>query len=372
MECPKCGHEQNSTIECEKCGIIFEKYAKQQERLREKDLSGQPTVMESGSRGFLLPVLCAVFAIVLFSYIYNHYLSPEEPQHTDTLIIQTSTDGGIKESKAPLTGISKQLNDAYPPGNLVEKARNATVFIKTAGGIGSGFIIDSSCHIVTNRHVVEVDENQIEAFSQVVDQLKESIAQEEHIIKNARNKLSNASDYQYKSQLRDRIEKREERLEDMKSKYEEFSSSLNDIQYGFAGKEYEVTLIDGSEFSVYGAETSDEHDLALLQLSAENCPFIEPAKSSIMDQGEQVFTIGNPAGFRYTVTSGIISGYRKMMGDKYIQTDASISPGNSGGPLINKDGQVIGVNTMISTEALNIGFAIPIETVLSEFKRSIE
>ena len=79
-----------------------------------------------------------------------------------------------------------------------------------------------------------------------------------------------------------------------------------------------------------------------------------------------MFTIGNPFGFGHTVTSGILSARNRTIGqgpfDGYIQTDAAVNPGNSGGPLFNQRGEVIGINTAVLADARGISFAIPSET----------
>jgi S1-C subfamily serine protease len=80
-----------------------------------------------------------------------------------------------------------------------------------------------------------------------------------------------------------------------------------------------------------------------------------------------VYTIGNPSGLAYTVTTGVVSGLREMNGKSYVQTDAPINAGNSGGPLINEQGRVIGINSMVMRGVNGIGFAIPIETMYAEF-----
>jgi S1-C subfamily serine protease len=83
--------------------------------------------------------------------------------------------------------------------------------------------------------------------------------------------------------------------------------------------------------------------------------------------GSRLYTIGNPAGLAYTVTSGIFSGERQEGGQRLLQTDAPINPGNSGGPLLLESGAVIGINTMVLRGAQGVGFAIPIEAALDEF-----
>ena len=106
-------------------------------------------------------------------------------------------------------------------------------------------------------------------------------------------------------------------------------------------------------------------DLALLQIQLP--PGVVPldlGDSDALRVGDLVLAIGNPFGYAHTVTSGIISAKGRVIGagpyDDFLQTDAAIHPGNSGGPLIDIRGRVIGINTAISAEGPNIGFAIPI------------
>lgn len=116
-------------------------------------------------------------------------------------------------------------------------------------------------------------------------------------------------------------------------------------------------------------------DLSIAKVHANNLSFVEFGDSSNLKVGETVYAIGNPIGyaFRRTVTSGIISALNRTIqideeqGTSYIsdliQTDATINPGNSGGPLINTNGEVIGINTVKITSAEGIGFAIPINVI---------
>jgi serine protease Do len=117
---------------------------------------------------------------------------------------------------------------------------------------------------------------------------------------------------------------------------------------------------------LYTAEvvgTDPETDLALLKIKTENLPFLEFGNSDMLDVGEWVVAIGSPLGLDHTVTAGIVSakGRNIQSGsyDDFLQTDASINRGNSGGPLLNMDGKVVGINTAIAQRAQGIGFAIP-------------
>ncbi|MEJ5242552.1 MAG: DegQ family serine endoprotease [Desulfomicrobiaceae bacterium] len=123
---------------------------------------------------------------------------------------------------------------------------------------------------------------------------------------------------------------------------------------------------EGKEES-YDAEvvgTDPETDLALIKINATGpLPVLEFGDSDRLRVGEWVMAIGNPFGLDHTVTAGIVSAKGRNIGsgpyDSFIQTDASINPGNSGGPLINGNGEVIGINTAIIASGQGIGFAIP-------------
>jgi Do/DeqQ family serine protease len=132
--------------------------------------------------------------------------------------------------------------------------------------------------------------------------------------------------------------------------------------------EVTVTLKDGRTFKGQVLGTDDLTDVAVVKIAAENLPTVEIGNSENLQVGEWAIAIGNPLGLDNTVTTGIISGTGRNssqigVGDKrinFIQTDAAINPGNSGGPLLNAQGEVVGVNTAIIQNAQGLGFAIPI------------
>lgn len=103
----------------------------------------------------------------------------------------------------------------------------------------------------------------------------------------------------------------------------------------------------------------------MLKLDGYKTPFIRPGDSGRLFQGQTVCAIGSPINLRDSVSKGIVSGFSKG----YIQTDAQIYPGNSGGPLITDKGQVVGINTLkkLTRNFEGLGFAIPIDTAINEF-----
>jgi S1-C subfamily serine protease len=145
----------------------------------------------------------------------------------------------------------------------------------------------------------------------------------------------------------------------------------------------EVTLSDKHKYKATVVGVDKAHDLALLQIN--NAPDLQPAtlaESNSLTVGQRVYAIGNPFGLSGTMTRGIISAIRSIRGpgnspiEDAIQTDAAVNPGNSGGPLLNSRGEVIGVTTLIANngadQSSGIGFAIPVNTakaVIADFAK---
>ncbi len=129
-----------------------------------------------------------------------------------------------------------------------------------------------------------------------------------------------------------------------------------------------VTLLDGREYKADIVGTDPPSDVAIIKIDETDLPFLRLSDSDKLQVGDWVLAFGNPFGLSHTLTAGIVSAKgRSGMGlneyENFIQTDAAINPGNSGGPLINLDGQVVGMNTAIFSRSggyMGIGFAIPI------------
>ena len=140
-----------------------------------------------------------------------------------------------------------------------------------------------------------------------------------------------------------------------------------------------VVFDDGREFPATIISADEAKDLAVMTITAgEKLPFIHLGRSYDLMIGETVIAIGNPYGYANTVTSGVVSAVGRdiqvaegtwLRG--LIQTDAPINPGNSGGPLLNVNGDLIGVNTAIRAEAQNIGFAIPVDTLADNLSQML-
>ena len=389
MDCPKCGHKQRDEVRCESCGIYFEKYRRRQTKSQSADsgIKNPRRPLESNGSNTIKIVLVTSAVIGLGLMVYtkvststkNPPVAIAPPQRAPLPVPSGKpASTATEESRPQLTGIAAQLAKSNPPGNIIETARNATVFIKTGwGAFGSGFLVDAECHGVTNRHVLEFNPDRLfrkyredPAFRAKVSDAQEEIRGEidRLRLRQTENVANRGSilDLQQISQKRMALEVE---LANLPKRAEaEMREELERAAPAENAKGFTVVLIDGTEYSMSQAEyAADQMDLALFQLPATSCPYLKHASSEKINQGDRLFTIGNPSGLKFTVTSGIFSGYGELDKHRSLQTDAPINPGNSGGPLINEAGQVLGVNTAILTGTQGIGFAIPIEQVFDSF-----
>ncbi len=130
-----------------------------------------------------------------------------------------------------------------------------------------------------------------------------------------------------------------------------------------------VRLADKRELPARLVGSDPSTDIALLKVESSGLPAVPLGDSDRLRVGDWVCAIGNPLSFDHTVTVGVVSSKgRKIFNasfDSYIQTDAAINPGNSGGPLINAQGEAVGINAAVSSEGQGIGFAIPINLARS-------
>ena len=377
MICPKCKHQQENVTVCQSCGIYFEKY--QQAKKRKQQFIQQQIITEleeSGSVFSLKKVIVVLLITSPIAYfiwkkpVVDEVTIPSVPVIVEQLPIEKTVDN------EPL-GIKDKLYKSHYPRNEIEASRNATVFIKTAwGNFGSGFIVSDDCFVITNRHVMKIDVEKIIKRKQTDPKLRQAMVNEalqkkvelQQLILHYKNKVMREGQTAKSKQLKIEIKHKAAEIDAIPEKYQQnLIEQIEKIKTDSDGQGFDVSLVDGTTFKIYQVEFSELYDLALFQLPENNCPYLKLDTDENLPQGTPLYTIGNPSGLEYTVTSGIFSGYQTKNEQRLIQTDAPINPGNSGGPLITKDGHLVGINTLVLRGTQGIGFAIPANIIEQEF-----
>lgn len=383
MDCPKCGHQQDGKDSCESCGIYFAKLQSRPTSTPAPPASrSRANPAEPGLGAGAIVVTVVLTAIVVIALMYGRskpragtttvQVITVAPRTVRPPVAATSPEDASLPPAPPLANVQPQSGEPLAAGNPLDAAREATVLIETGWGVGSGFIIDEQCHVITNRHVVETDGSRVAnrvvrnpdvqvAMSEAQQQLQGAIYQAEQRLRALRN--APAANLE-RFELERRIAEMRRQLADPEKYVKKYVARKVDTA-GRAG--FTAKLPDGTQYESLYARFASDLDLALFKLPVDRCPYIPPGRSTELAFGQRLYTIGNPSGLAYTVTSGVFSGERYNEGIRLLQTDAPINPGNSGGPLITENGRVIGVNTMVLQNAQGIGFALPIEAVLNAF-----
>ena len=313
----------------------------------------------------------------------------------------------------------------------IERACDATVTIKTPFGHGSGFLVTNNGYILTNRHVSHYAETLITSIEKEIQEIRLSLApllqQRDGIAQNINTDSQEIERLKkYMGQIVGWINKSEEAIAHGKRIYisEDYVSSamksykeanaeldrqvniyntvmvhryacqkqleivetqLRELQANLEQKtdqkselssqkdDIKIVLCDGTEHRPRKVSASFDYDLALLRLDGYNGPRLEIGDPKQVAIGTRVYAIGSPlsATLGNTVTSGVLSADR---GD-WLQTDAAVNPGNSGGPLVTEDGRVIGINTMKPSKEIGsegISLAIPIYFAIKEFSQHLK
>jgi len=309
-------------------------------------------------------------------------------------------------SAPPLTDAVQNQGNISNSKNIIEEACKAVVTIKTATGFGSGFFINDDGYILTNKHVSKMNENFQQALYDARESIRDQLKEKEKLLSNIKSELDDKQaqidtedawmsentegryygrlEYEKKvaeikthqAQLQGHVreynilmnqynsEKAKANL--LEQKYEQINSRISDLALDTS---ITVYMADGTKKSASIISNSYSHDMALLKIYGVKTPFIRPADIGQVKVGDTLYAIGTPhdLSLNQTVTSGILSGFR----NGFIQTNAQISGGNSGGPLINDEGKAIGINTskIVADGVEGIGFAIPIDVVVQEYNQ---
>ncbi len=312
----------------------------------------------------------------------------------DKKISAVATSAGTGTVKADLKA---DLQKSFNTDSKTAEASISVVTVVTNSGSGSGFFVTGDGYIITNRHVVRPStssqskdtEAKLEDWKQRLDGFEADLKDDEERLNDARRTIDENRDYMESNRASDseklryqryvsRYQKNKERHDDNVSKYRKMESDYRKKKSDFGfnssmsafSKKFAIVLKSGKKLKARLVKVSKDYDLALLKLDNYSTPFLTLSSQRYPRQGTRVFAIGSPLGITDSLTSGIVTKSSK----DHLFTDTQILPGNSGGPLIDADGNVLGVNTAILARNRNadgLGMAIYVSRIRSEFAREL-
>ena len=289
--------------------------------------------------------------------------------------------------------IAKELANQFKPNSKVSEASLSVVKIESSVGSGSGFFVTDNGYIITNRHVIrpststqwkEGEEN-LEERKAYLDRFKDKIESASDSLKEMKTKIDDYRNYMVTNEVSEsdkngfdryvkryqknkaRYEENERRYRKQEKEYKSFKSEFGwNTNLSNFSKKFTIVLKNEKKYNVRLVKVSKNHDLALLKLDHYATPYLTLSKVSYQRQGTRVYAIGSPLGFNDSRTSGTITKSAK----DYLMTDSRILPGNSGGPLVNEDGEVLGINTAViggGQYGSGLGIALYARLIRQEF-----
>ena len=321
-----------------------------------------------------------------------HFTDKPPAKGEGTSVTTSSSDRKLRDFR-------QELEDEFSPEGSVNRAMLSVITVETVAGSGSGFFITDDGYIITNRHVVRPStstqakdtEQDLAERRQKLDTMKAELEYEEERLKDVGQSLQEEREYVESMDAddpfrvrhersakmyildKDRYKKGKERYRKAEREYQEAKS-----EFGFVSnltnfsRKFKITLKNGKTAKARLVRISKNYDLALLKLDNSATPYLELSPNRRPRQGTEVFAIGSPLGISDALTTGIIT----KSDDEFLFTDTQILPGNSGGPLIDGEGRVLGVNTSVVSSGEvstgGLGLAIYAQHIREEFARELK
>ncbi|CAK8714483.1 Trypsin-like peptidase domain-containing protein [Candidatus Electrothrix laxa] len=262
--------------------------------------------------------------------------------------------------------------------SAVDQVRLATVSVRTSWGRGTGFFIRKN-FIVTCKHVVEPDFENMAALQEQVQRNRQLLDFEEKKLNSYRVRLKKVSRGSSKDGLKILILERERYLADFKARQEKDELDLAEQKKARQRPAIQILLSDGSEQSASLVQISQTYDLALLtSVAVQKNSVLEPSPpGALLRLGDPIFVSGSSTDPEKSVTTGVFSGYRRigLQNQMFLQIDPEIFLDKSDGPVVDAAGYVRGIvtGTVRKSERTDFAiFAIPVERVFDEFSAFLE
>ncbi len=344
MECPNCQTVQEDAPECRSCGVVIAKAQRRHETPEPAPPVGPPPASPDDGAAFARVVGIAITCIataIAFTLLTRDAPEPEP------------------EKIVPTAAASRELTPT-------EKARRATVRVKTAWGRGAGFLVNDRCQVVTSKQIVDPsrEEERLEKRREQNERRRQAALKRKKQYQDAVQHGPYAGKNRAKKRLRDATSS----YESAENSVEHWDREAQEIRG--ARDEILVTMFDGTEHVATQSYLSSRRDLALLWLDTEECSYLEIAQHEGPPPLTFVHAVGVAGNHRRTIRGQLVESRK---GRKPFLSLRGQFWGTKGGPLIAPAGEVIGMLTDPRGEGLTgDGFAIPADEIWTELGHHIE
>ena len=295
MECPKCGCQQPESVECKACGVIVARYREQRIKRQYDELYGEVTE-DPKSRFSFKPLATPMVVAGALAIVAYFLVSGSEPE------LNTDPVARVKAVESAVAIV--ETDD--PNFNAIEYARDATLLIKTRTGTGTGFFVNDKCQIVTNLHVVDPsDENLDRKEEHLGEQWEQVRAFETEVETRKAEFLATCQDCS-EAAYEHAVGQYERRLVSTYNKLSERQEEFDELSFD---PEILVVTSNGGQYDGTVLQTSGESDLALLRIDEQDCSYLDPADTEELSHGAPLYTIGSPLGMGHSVSAGVFSGF---------------------------------------------------------------
>ncbi len=354
--CPKCSRKITNKIECKSCGLLFERYfkAENQKRAEESARAAKKNKIRQIINGSVSLLFVAIICGAAF-----YYFNVKRPA-------SQSASSAAQQTRQTENAASAQSAGGQQDSETVSRAKQATVAITTPWGNGTGFFVGRDL-LVTNRHIVEQKkESGLAEARSSLETYRQSVAREHEKLQMMKQQYAEMAAGTRKDELGVILKDGEEQYARALAEQQRREARILEIEKGSENKEILVILDDGQEIPVSNANFSETYDLALLTVVGTDIEgIVLPPAGSPLIEGAEISILGP----KNSSTTGTFNGFYRgeTVSEFFIQTDRPFNASSSGAPLIDEDGYVRGVCTQTTLRLEGAGFAIPIETVISEF-----
>lgn len=310
-------------------------------------------------------LLFLLFVFALLALFGQEYFFPKKSVEVAEKTAEFNPDDFANMGDISVSDdLAQRVIATNPPVNPIEQARNATFFIATPWGkTGSGFVLDTDCVAVTDQQLFTVETTTIITQQERIRAAMRSIQQE---LAELDSEYNYVVDVQGIGENSRQIDAEMTELANAENKLQK---QLDKLSMVTTRSDFTVYFIDRSEYTIDAVKFSTDHSLAFFKIPEKQCPYINTGYTRTIATGQTLTTLGSEGQLDFEMQYGEYLGEYTHDDKTYLKTNAPIHKQNVGGPLLDKRGEVVGITTHKFLDKPDLGYAIPMHTVIKEFEK---